>query len=242
MGVVSSYRIGDYQSGEGCCLLNERTHKPDGTKRGCLYFWGRGNQSWQATDATYWNGLQRKVAESGMPVASGDLGSMTHWGNGTSVTRTEQLRVWQQTTQGVKTDKVVLLAVSMGALAALNWARANPTKVSAIVLLTPIVNLGYYHDVYPDGGVVSAQIDAAYGGTPAYTAAAPTSDPMVYGAALSSIPINIWYSDDDTSVRPVDVASFATLTGAKTKSLGAVGHSAGSLTATELLSFMWKYR
>jgi pimeloyl-ACP methyl ester carboxylesterase len=240
--LVSSYRIGDYQAGEGCCLLNVRKYRPAGNRRGCLWFWGRGNQSWQATDAVYWNGLQRKVAEAGTPVASGDFGSPTHWGNGTSVTRTEQLRLWQQTAQNVKTDKVVLLAVSMGALAALNWARQYPTRVAAIALLTPIVNLGYYHDVYSDGGVVSAQIDAAYGGSAAYAAAAPTSDPMLYGAQLSGIPMKVWYSTDDPSVRPQDATAFASLAGADIKSLGAVGHSAGYLDFSSLDLFLNQHR
>jgi hypothetical protein len=65
---------------------------------------------------------------------------------------------------------------------------------------------------------------------------------MVYGAALAGIPMNIWYSTDDPSVRTVDVANFAALTGAGTKSLGPVGHSAGGLDFASLDLFLKQYR
>jgi hypothetical protein len=65
---------------------------------------------------------------------------------------------------------------------------------------------------------------------------------MVYGAQLSGIPMKVWFSEDDTSVRPVDVANFAALTGAATKSLGSVGHSAGGLTWASLDLFLNQYR
>lgn len=240
MGVVSSYRIGAYQSGEGSCLLHSRLHPFDGSKRACLYFWGRGNQSWQATSRVYWNGLQRDLAEAGIPVLSGDYGSPTHWGSPTAVTRAEQLRVWGSDQLKLRSDKVVVMGISMGSLAALNYARANPSKVAAIVLITPITRLAYYHDTY-NGGSEAAQIDTAYGGLAAYQAAVPTSDPQQYAASLSGIPLKAWYSTTDPDIPVAHVQSFAAAVGGTSASLGAVGHSAGALTSAELIEFFRPY-
>lgn len=235
MAVVSSWEIGAYMAGEGSCVLYDRAHRLDGSKRGCLYFWGRGNQAWQALSRVYWNGIQRDFAEEGMPVASGDLGSMTHWGSPTAVARTESLRAWAATRGLFSPNKVVLFGVSMGALAALNYARAYPTKVAAIVLVTPVVSLSYYHDTH-NGGSEAAQIETAYGGLAAYQAALPTSDPTAYIASLG-IPIKVWYSTSDPDIPVSLVQSFATAANAETASLGAVDHSAGALTGPEVMKF-----
>jgi pimeloyl-ACP methyl ester carboxylesterase len=240
MGVVSHHAVGVYQAGEGVCTLRERLHKADGSRRGCLYFWGRGNASWQATSRVYWNGLQRDLAEAGIPVLSGDYGSPTHWGAPVTVTRAEQLRSYGVTQLGIKSDKVLVLAISMGALAALNWASANPSKVAAVALITPVLDLAWAHDTY-GGGSEAAQIDTAFGGNAAYLAAVGTSNPMTRAASFQGVPVKLWYSTDDPSVPTAHVASFATAAGAPTASLGAVGHSAGSLTAEALTSFFAPY-
>jgi alpha-beta hydrolase superfamily lysophospholipase len=106
------------------------------------------------------------------------------------------------------------------------------------------IKIGFVYDVsgpFAGGGSEAAQIDTAFGGNAAYLAAVGTSNPMTRAASFQGVPVKLWYSTDDPSVPTAHVASFATAAGAPTASLGAVGHSAGSLTAEALTSFFAPY-
>jgi pimeloyl-ACP methyl ester carboxylesterase len=215
--------------------MRERLHKPSVSRKGCLYFWGRGGNALTTNLIGYWNSPQFNVTDSEIPVASGDYGSTDHWGNDTSITRVGELWTYAQA-RGFTSDQVYLLTVSMGTLAALNWARQNPTKVAAVVAITPAIDLQDIHDVSrPD---LATGINTAYGNEAGYLAALPTHSPAEYAAELNGdFPIRAYYSTDDSSVTPSTVTDFCTAAGGEAISLGAVGHSAGSLDGDDVASF-----
>lgn len=168
---------------------------------------------------------QSAIADAGLPAASADLGGPTNWGNDAAVAAIDQLWALMQARWGVPADKVLLMAGSMGNLAAFNYLRANPAKVAAIASLLPAVDLAYFHDSNPEGNADPAEIEAAYGGLAAYQAALPTHSPFIHRAA--GVPIRIWSSSTDPLIPPATVNTFATAVGASKADLGAVGHSFG---------------
>jgi pimeloyl-ACP methyl ester carboxylesterase len=225
--------------GSAQAVMVQRLRPPagDSTKRGCLYFWGRGNTAAAISSAAYWNGTHRAVAELGVPVATGDYSSSTHWGNDAAITSVAAVRT-NLNTVTPKTDKVVIVAISLGALLALNWARQNLSLVAAIALITPAVDLMDVHDNTP---AYASEIEARYTDLAGLTAGLSTHSPVVYGAQLAGIPIRNWYSTDDTVCRPSTQTAFAAASGATNVSLGAVGHGPGALTGNEVASFLAPY-
>lgn len=113
-------------------------------------------------------------------------------------------------------DNIWLYGGSMGAAPACNWARRNLSKVSAMALIQPAVNLGRIHDENLFG-VGAAQIEAAYGGLIAWNTAKPQHNPIEYAAEFNGqIPIRVWYSTGDGTINPADPPAFAALAGAST--------------------------
>lgn len=206
-------------------------------KRGCLYFWGRGNSSAILPNALYWRGVQHAVANAGIPVYSSDFVSSTHWGNDAAIAETSVARTNMNSVVSPKTDKVLIIAISMGAPLALSWARQNPTQVAAIALITPALDLQNVHDTT----AYTAEMETAHGGAAAFTAALPTHSPTSFASELTSIPIKVWASENDPICSYARAQAFATASGAEFVSLGAVGHTAGTLDGNDVARFLGTY-
>lgn len=169
----------------------------------------------------------------GHPCISADQAGDS-WGNDTGQTRLDGSITQISSITGCSSSKVLLLADSMGSVIALNWARANPTKVAAIAILLPIPDLTWaYSD--PGGNVLSTGINTAYGGAPGYTTAQPTHNPALFPGAYKNMQIKLWYCDNDAVGSASQVSSFVTAVKAQngsgfisSESMGSFGHTIDS--------------
>lgn len=225
-----SYGVGQYRASEGHSFIGNRLYKPDGTKRAVLNCVEHGQTALHQITTGWDHHILARLADAGYPVLSGDLGGNA-WGNATGQTALGQLRTYAGSPFGAKIDKVFIVATSMGAALACNWAKANPTLVQAIALFIPAVDM---QDIHANNrGGLASSIATAWGG-----AAPPdASNPADYAADLSSIPIKVWGSSSDTTCTPAVVAAFVAASGAEFSDLGAVGHSPVTVSADSVLSF-----
>lgn len=156
-----------------------------------------------------------------------DVGGTATWGNDTAIAAVDTLVAHMGSTWNTRTTTVAFYGISMGALLALNWALRNPTKISALALLAPVVSLQGIHDRDPAGA--TASIETAYTDGAGYLAALPTHDPSTAAnlVALRALAprTRLWYSTDDTTVVPAEVLAYAAATGCALDSMGAVGHA-----------------
>jgi predicted alpha/beta hydrolase family esterase len=175
-----------------------------------------------------------------IPFIAADLAGGTAWGNDACKARMDDAWAYLQSKYKAKADKVLLYGQSMGSLAVLTWALANPTKVAACAVCLPIVNLVDVHD--NNRGSFAATIETALGisGTYAGNATITARDPFQNTAAFT-FPMKMWISDTDTVGRPADATSFAASVGAPTVSLGSIGHSLSSFVAQDAVDYLKAY-
>jgi pimeloyl-ACP methyl ester carboxylesterase len=144
---VLSYGTGDYRTGEAAVTGSSRSIATT-SRRAVLYAHGAGGTAAGDETVPYISTLQQ-MAEHGYPVHAGDYGSSTwkisggvyNWGNSDHVAAIAAGGTWMGTLPGVKNDKVCLVGGSMGATGAMNYYKANPTKVAAIALIIPLLDL-----------------------------------------------------------------------------------------------------
>lgn len=141
---------------------------------------------------TRWRLVRELCKKSAM--LSSDLGGNQTWGNSTAISRAGSAYNVVQTIQGVSQGKVIVFGQSMGALTALNWARLNRSKVCAIVLLIPVINL---NDIATNS-IYSSNVNNAYGGYSDSVYGA-TNNPLVCSrnGDFNGIPILLMYGVND---------------------------------------------
>jgi predicted alpha/beta hydrolase family esterase len=202
-----------------------------GAKRAVLIHGGRGQTALSNMPP---DTITRLVVETGAPVMYADYVDGKQWGNDTVQSRISSLWTFAQSSFGAKTDKVVLYGASMGGPCMLNWAIANPTKVAAIALVIPAVDLG---DIYDNnttaslGFTASTDIDAAYGGAGSFSGTVRTThNPTLNASALAGIPILQFYSGNDPVCRPATQTAFQAAVGSSCTivNMGNYGHAAPS--------------
>lgn len=232
--ITTSYGDGLYRATEDHVLSIRRGTKLDGTVRGLIYAHGASHTSAMDATATH-RFILDAFADAGYVALITEMGGLLTFGNDAS--RDAFLdSVTYVRARGASTDPLVLAAGSMGAMPALYWASTHLSDVAAIALIIPAVDV---KDIYDnDRGGLASDIDTAWGGAAAWAAAEPTRNPINYAASLSSIPIGIWYSSDDTIVLPARVEAFAAVHGnTDLHSMGAVGHAQNA--ATTLAAAAW---
>lgn len=180
--------------------------------------------------------LAQRIPMQRVPAIATDMGGSSTWGNDTAIAACGSTLTYLNTATKARTDRVVLVGLSMGALTVLNWARANPSKVAAIGLFLPAVNLADIHD--NDRSGLASAIESAYGGAAGYAADGPSHDPANFTSSYTGMPIRIWYSTDDTTAVPSVVTAFGTAVGATLTSMGNVGHSISSLDAVDAAQWL----
>jgi pimeloyl-ACP methyl ester carboxylesterase len=240
--MLTSYGLGQYSGSAGATEAHQlalpRRYKADGSKR--LVVWchsagGLATEPFIAANLALPT-IAAVVETLGLPLISFDGaipsgGLAQHWGNDTSQARLTDAIAFMQTQVNAKVDKIILLGVSMGGMLALNWARANPTKVAALGLMYPATSLQAIHDA--TGGAAAgatSSIEAAYGGSlGTFNTAVAAHDPSQNTGAIAglSAPAKMWYSTADTTVGTANQTAFATAVGAKLQlgSLGAAAHA-----------------
>lgn len=175
------------------------------------------------------------------PVLSVDAGGPTAFGNDTAIARVDDAVTYLQGTRGAKSGTVLLVGASMGGFTVLNYTRAHPSKVGAVVAVNPGIDL---NDIVVNNraGLASA-VDAAYGTYVEATQGA-THNPATYAATMT-VPTRIFYASDDTVVIPSTVTAYAAAAQNVTAvSVGALGHTQAAIDAAprdQILSFLVQY-
>lgn len=193
-----------------------------------VYCHGSGDTSLTVLPKSGQGPLIRSLAER-HTIAVCDLGGQT-WGNDTVITRIGQARTYLRNTWGSE-GQVTLVGISMGGLAALAYALANPSAVRAVALIIPALDLNDL--VVNNRGGAAADVNAAYGGAYNNATHGPTHNPAVYAASLrATMPIAIWTASDDPICVPSTADGFVTSRPQTARTdVGALGHSEASITA-----------
>lgn len=235
----SSYGVGQYVAAESHVAVWK---VPPG-RRALIYCQGSHTLAAGAWITAQSDDRQRDaILAEFFPLLCGDLSQTTTqgtFGNTTVQTRVGQLKTYAQGASfpvPVASGKVHLIAGSGGFAAASLWANANPTLVSSIVGMAPLVDLEDFYTNRTDATITAVEVNKAYnagvddGGT-AYQAAKVAHNPTKNVASLTGIPIKLWYSTDDPYIAPSTVTAYQTAVqsagGTCTiQSMGAVGHTA----------------
>lgn len=222
---------GIYSGSDAHMAGHSRLYKPDATKRGVLWFHATGDselEAWglDAGGASAARPVAQVFTDLGLPVMCINAGGK-NWGNDAAQTLASAAYSYLQGTLGAAPGKVIVAAVSMGGLLALNWARANPTLVEAVVLFYPVVNLVACHDATGGASNYATEINTAYTDLAGYNAAKAAHDPAQNAASYTGVPIRMYRSTADAAVGSANQDAFATAVGGsafQTVSLGASGH------------------
>ena len=176
----------------------------------------------------------KAVIDGGFTCFAGDVGGTATWGNATAMSRMTTAYNYMQTMSGVSPGKIALVSGSMGALTSLNWAAANPTLVSAVVSVIPVINPNDI--VVNNRGGYAASVHAAYGGAWSQATHGATYNPRTRAAAgaFAGIPMLLFYGLTDTLCMPAETQGFAASVGAGvTLAPLATGHEEASYAATD---------
>ncbi len=177
-------------------------------------------------------GISGLLANNGYTAASGDNGGIATWGSSSALTPLGSGVTALAAKSSVKAaSKVALIGTSMGGLNALNYALANPTKVSCLVLIIPCINLD---DIRSNNrGSFAAAINAAYGGSYDEASQGATHNPYTYraSATIATMPMLIFYGDSDAVCLPTYTSQFAAAQTNRT----AISLSGGHAFSTQLL-------
>lgn len=227
MGLRSSMGSGRYAVGEKDVYVADPQLAG---VRGVIWCHGATTDATSCRDYSYIGRLHltNALAER-FPLLSIDAGGPQAWGNPTAVARVDDAVTYLQGTKGAKSGTVLLVGVSMGALTALNYAKANPSKVAAIVGIIPVIDLNDM--VTNDRGPGSAAlINTAYG-TYSEATHGPAYNPATYAASFTT-PTRLFYASDDMTCIPAAVTAFDTAcAAAAATSLGALGHTEAAIDA-----------
>lgn len=214
-----------------------------GGVRGVIYCHGAGTLASTVPDYSYIGEMHVYNAVANVfPTLIVDAGGSNNWGNPTATLRIADAVTHLQGTRGAKSGKVLLIGASMGFLTAMNYTKANPTKVAAILGLVPCVDI---NDMVTNNRAgTAAAINTAYGGTYVEATNGPTSNPSNYKASITT-PIRLYNASDDAICVPSTITSFvAGVPSATAVSVGALGHTQAAIDAAprdQILAFLQQY-
>lgn len=158
------------------------------------------------------------------------------WGNSVTKTRYNDALTWARTVLKASDDPPSGVGASHGCPSLLNYSLDYP--LTCMVGLIPAIDLQAIR-VANTGGLRTS-IDNAFGVV--YPADLPAgANPTVETEALSSLPMNIWYSDPASDAFSENVPAFITATGAEGHNVGMLGHTNASILAappSEIVDFI----
>lgn len=169
--------------------------------------------------------LQAITSHLFSPVAP-TLGT-AHWGNPAALARVSDAADWA-TENRAATGPAVLIGVSMGATAALNYAADNPNDIACVIGIIPAVDLEALRVADPSGA--RAGIDTAYSVT--YPDPLPEGSNPAERTSELDLPIQLWTASDDVTSTNAD--TFADATGATLIDVGALGHDNDAVDAVDI--------
>lgn len=174
--------------------------------KGLVFCHGSGGSAGRSVDDPSINYLVNKLAQTTV-LQTGDW-ALQAWGNQDAIDAVDEgvddlLNNW-----GVQLP-VAVVGASMGGTTALNYAFYHPTKVSCVVGLIGLTDLGAFYDRWSlIDSSVSAQIDTAYGGS-FDEADRQAYSPVEFADRFpEDMPIGLWTSSNDPIVLPAYHASF----------------------------------
>ncbi len=233
-----------------------REYKPDGTKRWIVYLHSASLSSYShLTSAGAGAGKLLQAVGDVFPIIAIDGGTIPGsgtddgtetFGNTTAVNRIADAVAWviDPAKGGGKTDKVMLMGTSQGAAGIVNYAKANPTKVAAMVGVLPVSDLQNSR-VNDWGPGLRAVIDGAHGVT--YPASLPAGvDPATNYSGASGIPLKAFYLPSDATVPHSTVTDlWVTKLGGTEQAISPDGaHSdaaVGNVPVSDVISFLLPY-
>lgn len=190
--------------------------------------------------------VRRLVDEGGRTLLSPDAGGPQGWGSDLVITRLGQAATWLRDPArtvdplgsaialNVSDEPVVLIGVSMGGLNVLNYAKANPEDVAAIVLIIPVLDPEFVRA--NNVGGAAAAIDAAYGGS--YVDATERADhsPAYWGPSRPADwpPTQVWFASDDPWCPLATCEAFGQTPNTTLRNVGALGHDEDALAAVNV--------
>lgn len=128
------------------------------------------------------------------------------WGSPDHVSRIGDAKTYLEANWGTS-GPVTLVGFSMGGLAALNYAKANPTLVRAVCTIFPVISLNRFRTDTP--GALT-QIDTCYSGGYSDASYGANHNPALWASSLtSSVPVRIHYSDADSTIPADTITTFA---------------------------------
>lgn len=147
-----------------------------------------------------WTRLYQDLSEKYV-VSVSDLGGPLTWGNNLTSSAISGIKSMLETDWGTS-GKIGLLGISMGGLAALNYAKSSPGSVAFVCGMVPALNLADLQTV--SGGIYETEIDNAYGGNYEEGSEGPIYSPYVYRASYpaSTVRTAFWYTEADDITRP----------------------------------------
>lgn len=239
MGVATSYGTKGTELGVAVTGLG---YRPDNTRTPVLWAHGRGGSGVNETQLADNLRVMQAVSDVNLPILSMDMGGPATWGNDAAIAKVTDAKAYAQGALGGKAGKVLLWGGSMGSLAVLNWAKANPTLVAAVACALPANDLVNLHA----NATFTAEIETAYGGAAGYAAAVAAHDPSQNAASLTGFPIKLWYSTNDTTVVPSTVTAFQAAVNAaggncQIQSMGAIGHTITAISESDVATFLRAY-
>ncbi len=163
---------------------------------------GPGAIDWMTASPYRWPIIRTIVDQCGLIGVSADIGGSSTWGNATLKSRLDAMYSYTQGLSRVKKGKVILVGQSMGGLAMLNWARANKSKVAAVVGVIPVTNM---NSAIANG--YSAPVAAAYGGAYSDASYGAQYNPRVFAADLAGIPGQLWVGATDQIANTTDAGA-----------------------------------
>lgn len=169
-------------------------------------------------------------------VATTTLGS---FGNAAGRTGVTNALAYARTTYGCSTKPAALIGASEGACDAMSFAYMNPTLISCVVGLIPIIDLAEMVEQNVLS-LASAVLSAwGVGALPLPTDADPMT--TAHKTTLAQIPMQHWYSTDDEV--SANITSFQQSTSCDVRAVGPLGHSSAAIAAswpTDIARFIRK--
>lgn len=156
--------------------------------------------------------VPKVLTTKGVIDITADYGGPSTWANDKSMSAMTDAYNYLQNSTEAKKGKVLLRGGSMAGLQALVWAAANPTKVAAICIDLPVLDLEEIW--WADFGGYKASINAAYTG--GYKVElSPTKSPLRMAQAGVfydlNIPMLIHYGTTDALCLPAKAEEFVSL-------------------------------
>jgi alpha-beta hydrolase superfamily lysophospholipase len=208
---------------------------------GGIYCHGLGGLGWFDALGTAEPKL-RSLARADFKFVAMDMGGSSTWGNAASTSKMPNA-ITQLAAIGGRTDRLFVLAQSMGALTALGSVLAGTlaaAKIAGMALMIPALDLVDLHDQNRGGNAAGIETALGVAGAYAGNVTIKALDPAQNPASFRGFPIRIWNGGADPIAVPATVTAFAAAVGANVvvKTNAAAVHDAtAAAPVDEVLAF-----